>query len=277
MKLKAYGSTMTGPISFFGEVMPDFSLPVSFTVDDGFVPPGSYFKVLHRVEPPEVLNLNSRIIPRYKDFDLILTWQEEMLHQCPNAVFLSESPCNWLERTRHGLTLEEFKKRMPVPNEKSFSVSFLTSSKTQTPGHRLRVDIYNRLPVVLGQVPIFKVMTPPRVDKRDFLMPHQFHIAVENAWHDNWFADKIVDPFIARSIPIYWGCPNLDKFFNMDGVIRFNSYGELEGALMSLTPDFYPSRIAAVEENYNLAMNYVHTWDRIADEIRQGITRKRGF
>lgn len=278
-KLQAYGSSMTGPIGFFSDVMPEFDMPVSFTVDDGQVP-AAFFKVLHRVEPPEVLDIDNQIIAKHQLFDLILTWNERILHQCPNAVFLPESPCDWLEKTRHGLTLEEYKKKMPVPNEKSFSVSFLTSNKTQTPGHQLRVDLYNKLPDsgrTVGDIPVVKIMSPPRVDKREFLMPHQFHIAVENSWHNNWFADKIIDPFIARSIPIYWGCPNLDKYFNMDGVIRFSSYSELEGALKSLTPDYYDRRRSIVEDNYNRALSYVHIWDRIADEVRKGIARKQGL
>lgn len=160
-------------------------------------------------------------------------------------------------------------------SSKLFAVSFLTSNKGFCPGHALRLEIYRRIPSVVGQLVVHKHMSPPRIpDKRAMLEPFQFSIAPENASHNNWFADKIVDCFIAKTIPLYWGCPNLDQFFNMDGVIRFNSYEELIGALQSLTPDYYTKHLDAVEYNYTRAMQYVHTWDRIEAEITKGVARK---
>jgi hypothetical protein len=37
-----------------------------------------------------------------------------------------------------------------------------------------------------------------------------FHIAVENSFSENWYTEKIGQAFISKTLPIYWGCPNLE-------------------------------------------------------------------
>jgi len=270
----AYGSSMTGDISWFGGKLRQRDMSVSFTVDDGFnFQDRADFRVFHQVEPLEVLNITDKLIRNHKFYDLILTWNERVLAECPNAQFLPEAPCSWLPRAK------EVNSVYPQPdvNSKTFTASFLTSDKTFCPGHKLRVDIYNSLKPAYGDLQIVKHMSPPRWDdKRTIIEPYQFHIAVENAMHNNWFADKIVDAFIGKAVPLYWGCPNLDKFFNMDGVIRFYTMNELENRLSSLTPEYYKEHLYAVEDNYNRAMKYVHTWDRIEEAITAGIEKKKG-
>jgi hypothetical protein len=269
MKMRAFGSSMTGDISFFGERF-DFEQPVSYTVDDGRDDGGAFFKVLHQIEPPDVLNIVPTFAARSGNYDLVLAWNQDVLNSCPGAVLFTESPCSWLPRAKENSVYT------PCDvTKKQFAVSFLTSNKNFCPGHKLRVEIYNRIPERVGQIPVHKHMSPPRIpDKRTMLEPFQFHIAPENASHNNWFADKIVDCFIAKTIPLYWGCPNLGNFFNLDGVIRFGSYEELIGALETLTPEYYAAHLAAVEDNYTRALQYVHTWDRIESLIDEGLKKK---
>lgn len=264
---------MTGDISGFAQQLAKRDHSVSFTVDDGFrFADSSDFRVLHQVEPPEVLDVIDKIIANHKFYDLILGWNERVLKECTNAVFLPESVCSWISRKSEGSVYQS------EDTPKQFAVSFLTSSKAFCPGHKLRCEIYERLPETFGALKVIKHMSPPRIpDKRTILVPYQFSIAVENALHNNWFADKIVDCFVAKTFPIYWGCPNLQRFFNMDGVVCFSTYRELEQILSTLTPDFYSSRLPAIEDNYNRALKYVHTWDRIEEEITKGIERKKLF
>jgi hypothetical protein len=268
---KAYGSSMTGDISWFAQHIATRDQSVSFTVDDGInLSDTSDFRVLHQVEPPEVLDVVDKIIANHTFYDLILGWNERILKGCPNSVFLPEAVCSWIGRSSGGSVYK-------ADNvEKQFAVSFLTSSKAFCPGHKLRCEIYDMLPSAYGDLKVIKHMSPPRIpDKRTILVPYQFSIAVENAKHNNWFADKIVDCFVAKTLPIYWGCPNLNRFFNMDGVVCFNDCKDLPQILSSLTPDFYNSRLEAIEDNYTRVLQYVHTWDRIEEEITKGIERKQ--
>ena len=82
-----------------------------------------------------------------------------------------------------------------------------------------------------------------------------FHIAVENSRNLNYYTDKIVDCFATKTIPIYWGAPNIGDYFNKDGIITFENEEDLIDILNNLTEKDYKNKLEAVEENYILALN----------------------
>ena len=273
----AFGSSSTGDLSGFAKMLAPQSESVSVTVDDGFhFDDTSSFRVLHQIEPPEVLNVVDRIIEHHKFYDLILAWHEDILRLCPNARLFNQGVCTWMEYCYHPWSDMSVPKQMECDEtKKKFKVSFLTSSKAWTSGHIFRQEIYNRLPDVVGQVPISKFKSPPWIpDKRAILDEYQFTITPQNASLNNWFDDKIIDSLVAKTIPLFWGCPNIEKYFNMDGIIHFKAYEELLAGLSKLTPEYYQQHYAAVQDNFERAMKYVHIWSRMDKEIADGIERR---
>ena len=60
--------------------------------------------------------------------------------------------------------------------------------------------------------------------KLEFLSHYKFTIAFENGMIDGYTTEKLVDPFIARSVPIYWGNPEVAKYYNPKAFINSNDY-----------------------------------------------------
>ncbi len=60
--------------------------------------------------------------------------------------------------------------------------------------------------------------------KLDFLKNYKFTIAFENAQLPGWTTEKLIHPFMARSVPIYWGDPNVAEYFNPKAFINCNDY-----------------------------------------------------
>jgi hypothetical protein len=83
-----------------------------------------------------------------------------------------------------------------------------------------------------------------------------FHVAVENSKHRNYFTEKIVDAFITKTIPLYWGCPNIGDFFNLDGIVIFEDEADLIEKSKMLTPEFYKEREEVILENREKAFRY---------------------
>ncbi len=50
--------------------------------------------------------------------------------------------------------------------------------------------------------------------KAAFLRPYKFNIAFENSALPGYTSEKIFDPMVARSVPIYWGNPLINEEFN---------------------------------------------------------------
>jgi hypothetical protein len=85
-----------------------------------------------------------------------------------------------------------------------------------------------------------------------------FTLIVENDDYDYYFSEKIIEPFWAGTIPIYWGGSHDDtqikKVFdiNMDGIITFNTTDELLKIFDSLSPELYQTKLDAVKNNYEI-------------------------
>jgi|GEM_PF-263222 Glycosyltransferase family 10 (fucosyltransferase). len=112
--------------------------------------------------------------------------------------------------------------KMPIP-EKSKKISFITSNREFLPGHVARVRFYSLLKEKLGdRVDFFGNGIKPIADKKDALLDYQFSICIENSCIDDYWSEKIADPLLSYTVPIYYGCTNINKYFEDDSFIQIN-------------------------------------------------------
>lgn len=164
-------------------------------------------------------------------------------------------------------------------------ISFLCGSKKLIVGQRLRQTIYrNQLELEKrsGKTLRFwrsgKDELIPKVSPRgnpilgtdssakwNLHRPFQFSIVVENSRQDNYFTEKLLDCFLCKTIPIYWGCPNIGDFFSLDGILVINGgdidvLKQLEKILRTCDSAKYESIISAIEYNYQEAFKYAYNY-----------------
>lgn len=87
--------------------------------------------------------------------------------------------------------------------------------------------------------------------KIDGLKDYMFSIVMENSSYDDYWTEKITDCFVAGTIPVYWGSPNIGKHFNMDGIILFDDKFDMN----MLTKETYMSKMDYVKDNFNIIRN----------------------
>jgi len=207
----------------------------------------SDLNVLVLCEPPSILNINDRVKEYHELFDLILTWNEDILTLANSKKFIFG--CCWIDWD----TYKEI--------EKLKTISFNTSDKGWAPGHQLRQQIWEGLVGVedLNGFSIVKHKSPPRTKNKNYLFETaKYHIVVENEQRNNWITEKLIDCFASKTIPIYWGASNIGEYFNTDGMIIFNTIEELKDILDNLDEKFYDDRVEIIEENYEKSKEY---WD----------------
>lgn len=68
----------------------------------------------------------------------------------------------------------------------------------------------------------------PIADKFIFESTHKFSLCFENGAHNGYTTEKLVQALAARTVPIYWGDPLVDKVFNTKAFINAYSYNSLE-------------------------------------------------
>jgi len=77
-------------------------------------------------------------------------------------------------------------------------------------------------------------------DKLAFQKSYKFAIAFENSSSPGYTTEKLIHAFASQTIPIYWGDPTVDKWFNTDSFINchdFRSFEEVVERVKALDND----------------------------------------
>lgn len=155
----------------------------------------------------------------------------------------------------------------PMINEKNIYpktklLSIIASSKNDLVGHKLRHEIIDRHK---GKFDLFGnsgvgVNTiggyNPIDNKIIGLQEYAFSIVIENNKSDYYWTEKILDCFLTGTVPIYWGCPSIGNFFNINGIITFNDIDELDDIFKNLSFEKYQNMKYAVMENFEICKKY---------------------
>lgn len=61
-------------------------------------------------------------------------------------------------------------------------------------------------------------------EKREYIRKYKFTIAFENSSYPGYTSEKILDPLLCGSIPLYWGNKEVDKDFNPKSFINYHDF-----------------------------------------------------
>ena len=106
-----------------------------------------------------------------------------------------------------------------------------------------------------------------RLGKEHVFGESAFGICIENFSNKGWFTEKILDCFLMRTIPVYWGCSDINDFFDSNGIIKFENVDDCIVRLNQLTPEYYVDRLEIIEKNYQSAKNYLDFAQRFHNKI----------
>jgi hypothetical protein len=85
-------------------------------------------------------------------------------------------------------------------------------------------------------------------DKIKFLEDYKFTIAFENSEFDGYTTEKLYEPFVANSLPIYWGNPLVHKDFSTKSFLNFYDFPNVEALI---------ERIIEIDNNDDLLAKYL--------------------
>lgn len=224
------------------------------------------FNIFLAHEPNDFFGIQGWINANHHAFDAVLSWDENVLSHCTNSIAFF---CGWM-----------FDSDFITPNKKTFEVSFLSGVKDITEGHRLRqyvLSLENKINIpkkwyrVLDDFDHENNVRPgyteyakdlshipegvnPETYGKQPLFDSMFHITIENVKRNNWYTEKIQQAFLNKTVPIYWGCPNIGEIgYDPRGIITFDTENELISKVNSLTPEEYNKRLPFIEYNYEVA------------------------
>jgi hypothetical protein len=74
----------------------------------------------------------------------------------------------------------------------------------------------------------------------DMYCSYYFVLAIENTWKEGYFTEKLINPIMAHSIPLYWGHPQVFEYINKKRVIYlpdFNTDEDIIKRIQDLQQD----------------------------------------
>jgi hypothetical protein len=174
-------------------------------------------RILVCAEPQSFHRYQKRFLAQ---FGHVITTQRGTGHP---GVMYQQPAISWFVGVRFGapgeanefpLKFEDFLAGNP-PKTKLCSV--VCSNKTVTKGHRQRLAFVKQLQREFGsEIDVFGRGFNEIRDKDEALAAYRFHIAIENSCSEDYWTEKLADPFLRGCFPIYAGCPNLESYFPSD-------------------------------------------------------------
>ena len=193
----------------------------------------------------------------HQNFKLILTYDSVLLNKYKNAKLLLFGT-TWIPKEYWGMF-----------NNKANKISFWVGHKNMLEGHQLRHLIFNNYEKInntdlfISKHHFSNLLTKNhKMILGDSKIPlfdkYKFHLCIENCKMENYFTEKIIDCFLTKTVPIYFGCTNINKYFNVNGIICINNMtlDEIIDLINNIDFNFYNQNINAINENYVKAQQY---------------------
>jgi len=187
-------------------------------------------------------------------YDYVLTNEKTLLDKGENFIFYPFGGC-WVEESNRRIT-----------HDKTKLASIIASNKTFLPGHKKRHELINKFGNNLdvmgrGYRPIDSIT--------EGLAPYMFSVVIENQNRDFFFSEKIINPIMTGTIPIYWGMPSIGEYFDTRGMIILNNVDDFEHIFPTLTWELYNKLLPYIKENFSLAQNYILAEDWIFKNLNE--------
>ena len=222
----------------------------------------SDINILVLQEPNEYFGLHDWAIQNQSQFHAILTWDDKVLNNCENSMLLPFGH-TWFLPEQYN---QNYKKELKITH--------LCGSLNKTYGHSLRHELLARKNEIQMPTKFFDTygdrhnLDDARKCKVEVFSDGMFGVAIENTHHRNYFTEKILDLFLLKSIPIYWGCNNIGDYFNPKGIIKVNSVDDIIWAANNINEGLYENCKEAIEENWNTAKDFVYYEQNIFNEVK---------
>ena len=113
----------------------------------------------------------------------------------------------------------------------------------------------------LNNMPGGKVV-PFTEEKVEFLRKCKFTISSESICYPGFVTEKIIDPILAQSVPIYFGNQNIEKEFNPEAIINLQRFSSLEEGI---------ERVVEVDHNDELYLHMLMAPKLISEDYLEKI------
>lgn len=169
-------------------------------------------------------------------------WSDENimpdLNLCDYALSLSNLQCDdrtfrkysgFLYRNDYQLVLPILKKEALL--NRKFCNFVYTNNFSAAPYRELFFNTLSRYKRIDSGGAFLNNMGKRVDDKQHFLHEYKFTLAIENSSIPGYVTEKILEPFMAQSLPLYWGSPTVSSDYHPNSFVNLMTYSSMEEAV----------------------------------------------
>jgi Glycosyltransferase family 10 (fucosyltransferase) C-term len=154
------------------------------------------------------------------------------------------------------------------PPQKTQLISSVCSNKAMKHTlHAQRLAFTKRLMQNLPELDVYGYGMRDLANKADAIDPYRYHLVIENHSCDHHWTEKLADAFLGYSMPIYFGCTNLDIYFPPDSYLQIDirDYAASLARIRSImVSDKYEKRLPALIEARRRVLENYSTFAQLA-------------
>jgi len=156
--------------------------------------------------------------------------------------------------------------------DKQKSISWITSNLTAFPGHLVRMAFLEFLRSRDFPIDLYGKGINFIEDKWDGLAPYRYSLAIENSSGTDYWTEKLADCFLSWTVPIYYGCTNLEEYFPAGSFIRIDinqPEAALETIAATIASDDWEARIPALAKARELVLDRYQFFPQMQEIIER--------
>jgi hypothetical protein len=151
-------------------------------------------------------------------------------------------------------------------------ISWIVGNAMDIPGHfkrhaflrfiqkekSLDIDLYGRAILYIN-------------DKWDGLAPYKYSLAIENSLCPDYWTEKLADCFLTWTVPLYYGCPNLQAYFPEESFIRIDISQPrtcVEHIQRIIMNDNWEKRLPALKRARQLILSKYQLFPHLVNKIK---------
>lgn len=204
------------------------------------------------MEPAAIHGMHMKALRlSWRRFHKVLNSNQALVDALPNGVFFPFGS-TWVP---DWASLDVTKTKM---------CSLIASTKRSQEGHLLRHAVADWITAEGHDVDLLGGGYAPFKDKSDGLAPYRYSVVIENVAEQNYFTEKLVDAILCNTVPIYWGCPNIEQFFDTSGMIICQNASDLHRAIAAMSEADYAARLPKLLGAKSQAAHYGDFFGRAA-------------
>jgi hypothetical protein len=219
-------------------------------------------------EPSSITHYGKRFLAQ---FGHVLTGQEPWALAHPGVIRRQPGLLWYYGGSDHRGTYDSLIHAPPPEKTKTISTVCSTKAMRHTL-HSQRLAFTKRLMKDLPELDVFGYGMGHLDNKADAIDPYRYHLVIENHSCLHHWTEKLADAFLGYSLPIYFGCTNLDEYFPPESHvwIDLRNYEASLARISSLTAaGEYERRLPAIIEARRRVLSEHGTFPQLARLIEK--------